>query len=281
MLVNSLNQTKTSFSHVFAHENVEITAIYTGLNYSNPVYYAFDTINGAPPLSFKSNGEAIEDYTISGNTVQNGTPTPSNPIDVVGCGTWDATNQSYKLPIDVNNTEYPIYLAQVQTTRRIKKLVLTGEESWTRAANSTFYGSFVNDYNKVSGVITICSHYIGDTNRTSTSSVADKSCCFRFDSEANTIYIRDTDISSATDFKSFLAVQYANGTPVTVWYVLATPETGTVNEPLQKIGTYVDTINYTQSGIAIPTINGTNTLTVSTTVLPSNIEATGRIKRII
>ena len=111
MLVNSLNQTKSSFSHVFAHENVEITAIYTGLNYSNPVYYAFDTINGAPPLSFKSNGEVIEDYTISGNAIQNGTPTPEAPVDVVGCGTWDATNQSYKLPIDVNNTEYPIYLA--------------------------------------------------------------------------------------------------------------------------------------------------------------------------
>lgn len=281
MLVNSLNQTKSSFSHVFAHQNDEITAIYGGLNYSNPVYYAFDTINGAPPLSFKSNGEAIEDYIISGNTVQSSTPTPEVPVDVVGCGVWDATQQSYKLPLTINNTDYPIYLGQVQTTRRIKKLVLTGEEEWTRASNSTFYGSFVTDYNKTQGIITICSHYVGDTNRASTSSVADKSCCFRYGSESDTIYIRDTDITSASAFKTFLATQYSNGTPVTVWYVLATPETAVVNEPLQKIGTYVDTINYTQSGIEIPTINGTNTLTTSTTVLPSNIEATGRIKRII
>ena len=44
----------------------------------------------------------------------------------------------YKLPLTVNGTEYPIYLGQVPTTRRIKKLVLTGEEAtWNARPNTT------------------------------------------------------------------------------------------------------------------------------------------------
>ena len=40
------------------------------------------------PYGFKlqASGEPLTDYTISGNTVQDGTPTPEAPVDVVGCG---------------------------------------------------------------------------------------------------------------------------------------------------------------------------------------------------
>jgi hypothetical protein len=78
-------------------------------------------------------------------------------------------------------------------------------------------------------------------------------------------------------FKQWLAAQYASGTPVTVWYVLATPETGIINEPLHKIGDYADTISYAQSGVEISTTKGFNTITTDTTVLPSNIEVKGVI----
>lgn len=83
---------------------------------------------------------------------------------------------------------------------------------------------------------------------------------------------------SLNDFKSFLAAQYANGTPVTVWYVLATPETGIVNEPLMKIGEYADTISFAQAGVTIPTVAGANTLTINTTVQPSSMSITGKIR---
>lgn len=376
MLVNSLNQTKSSFSHVFAHENDEVTAIYGGLNYSNVIYYAYDTINGVPPLSFKSNGEAIEDYTIEGNTLQDGTPTPEAPVDVVGCGVRTmnllykkiegcsissggviAANESfyvaiakvvqgetystvetymafytaeptigsisydssrivastfvapitgyvavrypsdysnemlnagstylpyepygYKLPLTIGGTEYPIYLGQVPTTRRIRKLVLTGEEEWTEVTGKKYWISVTN-YQK-NGLITKCTHYIGVDNGNGSSVFTNGTIGF-YSSGANRLMICDTSQSDVESFKQFLAAQYSAGTPVTVWYVLATPETAVVNEPLQKIGNYADTINYIQSGIAIPTINGTNTLAISTTVSPSNVEATGRIKRII
>ena len=54
---------------------------------------------------------------------------------------------------------------------------------------------------------------------------------------------------------------------MTVWYSTATPETGIVNEPLRKIGTYADEV----SGISIPTIAGANTLSVDTTLQPSEV----------
>jgi hypothetical protein len=76
-----------------------------------------------------------------------------------------------------------------------------------------------------------------------------------------------TTISSNTkeDFKAWIAQQYTNGTPVTVWYVLATATTGTVNEPLMKIGNYADTV----SSITVPMITGRDTFDVDTTLKPS------------
>lgn len=41
---------------------------------------------GPLPTTITADGSALLDYRIYGNTVQNGTPTPENPVDVVGCG---------------------------------------------------------------------------------------------------------------------------------------------------------------------------------------------------
>ena len=59
-----------------------------------------------------------------------------------------------------------------------------------------------------------------------------------------------------------------------IWYVLAKPETGIVNEPLHKIGDYADTISLEQAGVAIPTSDGDNTISFGTTVQPSGMSAT-------
>jgi len=71
--------------------------------------------------------------------------------------------------------------------------------------------------------------------------------------------------------KAYLASEYAAGTPVTVWYVLETPTEGIVNEPLYKIGDYADELTTTTP---IPTAKGSNTLTVDTTVQPSEVSIT-------
>ena len=43
-------------------------------------------LEGVPPLTFTSRGLPLINYLIEGNTVQNGTPTPSNPVEVNGVG---------------------------------------------------------------------------------------------------------------------------------------------------------------------------------------------------
>ena len=172
----------------------------------------------------------------------------------------------YKIPISSDNTTTPIYLGEVETTRRVKKLVLTGEENWTTYSEfsaQNCYQFYTNITNHNVNSEAISTHFVYTSNLRT---LIDNDGTFMFDSIK---YIR-VHISSCTtldDFKSYLATQYANGTPVTVWYVLAEPETGIVNEPLMKIGDYADST----SGITIPTITGKDTFDVETTLKPSEV----------
>jgi hypothetical protein len=62
---------------------------------------------------------------------------------------------------------------------------------------------------------------------------------------------------------------------VTVWYVLATEETGIVNEPLRKIGDYADTIDSTQTSAQIPTTAGSTAISwAGEGLAPSQVELT-------
>lgn len=59
------------------------------------------TLVGIPPLSFTSNGEDLVDYKIYGNSIQDGVPTPSAPIEIQSVG--ELTENGYKIPIVVKN----------------------------------------------------------------------------------------------------------------------------------------------------------------------------------
>ena len=43
-------------------------------------------IAGTPPLSLNAIGKPIISYKIYGNIIQNGTPSPESPVEVLGCG---------------------------------------------------------------------------------------------------------------------------------------------------------------------------------------------------
>ncbi len=172
----------------------------------------------------------------------------------------------YKLDISSGGTTTPIYLGEVQTTRKIKKFVLTGKENIDYSklgANNRF--TISNAFQTADYHIGICSHYKYEFVN------ANNTVYHTSNNMASAIFIFDNNYTSAADFKVYLAQQYANGTPVTVWYVLATPETTVVNEPLMHIGTYADTLSMEQAGVEIPTARGTNTLDVLTDVKPSEI----------
>lgn len=343
--------------------------IYTNLNNSGEVEAVYAakraTTTGTPPLLYSSKGYDLEDFLISGNTVQNGTPTPSNPVDVVGCGdrtenlidtndptarnnmyingngvvassggwwvsgyipieqgerytakdtqdrylfysekggtstfvnsnpkygftvpdginyvrVWGRKNSvmlvkgstvpssyvpyGYRIPITCGGVTQNIYLGEVPTTRNIKKLVLDGTENWILYDNN-YFSDIIDNTAKQNNVCK-CTHLISDGG-------------IYVGSSTSRLKVYSSAVSSVAqnldEWKAFLANQYAAGTPVTIWYVLAEPETGIVNEPLHKIGDYVDTISLSQSGITVPTIAGTNAITIETTVLPSSISVT-------
>jgi hypothetical protein len=182
----------------------------------------------------------------------------------------------YKIPISSASTTTPIYLGEVETTRRVKKLVLTGEENeWSDTYWSGAYVLYgLPDADRPTPIsnIGICSHFVQQNGN------ALRSGCFNIQYTAYNNHIAigfgKSGIPTLTAFKSYLAAQYAAGTPVTVWYALATPETEVVNEPLMKIGDYADSISYEQTVVSIPTVSGRNTFDVLGNVKPSNVELT-------
>lgn len=274
------NGTYAEVTGVYKADGTEITEIFQG---DRLVYSATNEIYGTVPLYYDGLGYELIDYVISGNAVQDGTPSPDALVDATGCGAWDEAQQSYKLPLTVNGTEYPIYLGQVETTRRIKKLVLTGEEDIAiRSGNARWYIP-IADMKIPAGMGAIewyCSHYQAIANDAAWTSYDYMISWSTVDSGSSRgLRIRDINfLTGATlaGFKTYLAAQYSAGTPVTVWYVLAEPETAVVNEPLMRIGDYADTISFAQAGVTIPTENGENILDMTSPVKPSEVYIKGK-----
>jgi len=139
------------------------------------------------------------------------------------------------------NKTTPIYLSEVPTIRRIKKLVLTGDGEYQNYSYDGTNGVRIlnmlkTTYKRADGLCNICK----------VSTVAGIRHCLWIGSGGGDPHLyfisilSDMGLSDASEFKSWVAQQYQNGTPVTIWYALANPETGIVNEPLAKIGNYAD-----------------------------------------
>lgn len=177
----------------------------------------------------------------------------------------------YKLDIKSGSTTIPVYLGQVQSTRKIKKLVLTGRETWSNygvPAGGIILSLAVTDFLKQAIVICACSHYPCNAN-ISNANYMQYGVCFFINK--NYLFMQDPAFRNQTDFTNYIAQQYDAGTPVTVWYVLANETTGVVNEPLRKIGDYVDSIT---NPVPLPTTPGINTIDVNTTLKPSEMSLT-------
>lgn len=178
-----------------------------------------------------------------------------------------------KIPISCGGTTTPVYLGEVQTTRQIKKLVLTGSESeWGYVGEDAtrYFRLVIGNLNDNIANMGVCSHYTQTAISSSTTNVG-FTIINSGSQNKDYLAIRPDNAASTSlaDFKSYLAQQYANGTPVTVWYVLATEETAVVNEPLMKIDSYSDSLT-----TSIPCTAGENSIDVQTTVAPSEVTAT-------
>ena len=231
------------------------------------------TLTGQPPLTFKADGTPLISWSMKGNGSQQGTPTPDNPVMPEFVGTLDGTD--WTIPITCAGQTVPVYLGQTQTVRRIKKLVLDGTEKILAYTGAAFLGFELNvsDMMTNSRKLGVCTHF--NPQQTGSGISTDG---ITFGANNKTVYvtlsqntINTFNLSDISTIKSWLAAQYAAGTPVTIWYVLATPVTAIVNEPLCKIGDYADELHSTDAAVTIPTVNGQNTLTVDTELQPSEM----------
>lgn len=230
-----------------------------------------DTITSFPATIYADSENASA--TIYGNMQQSGTPTPTTPIYPTECG--ELVSSSYTIPIVSGGVTTSIDFNSVQSTRQIKKLVMTGLEdwsissSWKKATTSVFYRA-INDIKTESNYVRyVVSSHLSSGSR---DEIYNNDIDLIGTSGSNTLTVRISDVVATTvsDFKTYLQQQYTNGTPVTVWYVLATPTTGIVNEPIRKIGDYVDSV----AAAAIPTTAGSQTFNIDTTLKPSSVSLT-------
>lgn len=201
---------------------------------------------------------------VNGQSSQASTPSASIPVYLTGVG--DLDDGQYKLPILLNSVETNINLELMQSTRQIKKIILDGTEGWTKSRNddTAFFKLQLSDYKLQT--VAFCSHFEYANVTQSGTTLG-----FYIVLGSGMIRIRTENVATTSleSFLSFLSTQHSNGTPVTIYYVLDTPETIISNEPLYKIDNYSDSIS-----ASIPTTDGANTLSVGTTVQPSEVTVT-------
>ncbi len=230
-----------------------------------------------PPTTIYCDGSNITTYSIKGNTVQNGTGTPDSPVMPEGCGDLEATGEhagQYKIPILTAQGSAVNYLGSVQSNRQIKKLVLTGDETLSYQVQPPLFIINIPSNYFIPRVTALCTEYTYNSAQSSilaNSQHGDFGLQYVNVRDEYNVWFNNSTYATNDEFKAYLAQQYANGTPVTVWYVLATEETAAVNEPLMKIGDYSDSIS---NAVSIPTTDGANSITVDTTVQPSEFTAT-------
>lgn len=219
--------------------------------------YTFTTASDSRYILFQINANVM---TATLNTLMlnlGSTPLPYEPYGI-------------KIPISSAGQTTSVYLGEVQSTRQIAKYEFTGQETWAKPTEtSSFQTGIVNNYLHIHQCSVICSHFKSIVNLNIGETLSENECAFYAPTGTNAFYIKKPSWT-LQEFKTYLQQQYAAGTPVTIWYVLAEPSTGIVNEPLRKIGNYVDTV----SGISIPTITGTDSLDVLTTLKPSEVSLT-------
>ena len=289
--INSAGEEKTSSvqtpqyrlnhtDYISVEPNTEYTFSYDG-DYSTSTTVAMCWFNnnkeivaksdyptsGQKVYSFSATAPTTAKYCIVNFTGYNGIG-KSDMIFTAGSTVPPYEPYGYKITISCDDTLIPIYLGETSTTRKIKKLVLTGEESFVYDSNYTRF-RFVIPNSLILGVRRtpiICTHYEAIADGRPIEEVT-RNTIYSDSARQDRWWIETEDFTSADDFKAYLAAQYAAGTPVTIWYILTTEETGIVNEPLMKIGNYADEI----INISVPTIVGTNTFDVDTTVQPSEV----------
>ncbi len=282
--VNLFDKTKATLNAVVTSDVGERP--YTGFAVSDYIavsegaYYLTNVVGFRRQVTL-STFDATKTFTgtlsISGGEISSETVTIDNNTKYIRINMSMTDNNIDSVMVNRGSTALPyepyvqptlsnIYLGAVQTTRKIKKIVLDGTETWNKELGVMFFITSVSMPLTSYGE-SFCSHY---TSQPSYDDVRANNFTFGV-SRRPALFIHDERFTTTDELQAYLQQQYSAGTPVCVWYILATPTTGIVNEPLRKIGDYADTVSMEQAGVQIPTNRGNTVIDVETTLKPSQM----------
>lgn len=174
-------------------------------------------------LGYFANGAFLTD-TAGGTVTSLGYDTSHLVPRVVGAPeTLSVDTQTATVPnlYAVGDYRDEVDVVSGTVTRRVGCHIFDGTEAFTLSGGA-FRTVALDD--KAANTRVVCSHFDGDVVPTmAVSSMPDLSVKGYGPNEA--IFFKYSAITTVADFKSYLAAQYAAGTPVIVWYPLTTPTT--------------------------------------------------------
>ena len=246
-------------------------------------------IEGVPPLSFKSKGYPLTAWSITGNTVQNGTPTPENPVDVQCVGDYDSETGLYKIPVVTrgkNLFDYKTMYGVLDKYLNENGEVLNSFGFWAITDYIPCSGT-VFTINSIGGILpAVClydSHKNFITGLAYGTGGAELKKPITIKSETNASYIRfsycimskpgtSDDLSKIQIEEGSTATPYEPyHEPIITPIYLPTPLYS--GEVMRSNGTITRSDGTTETFTApqIPTLNGTTIIDVYTAVKPSNV----------
>jgi hypothetical protein len=195
----------------------------------------------------------MRDYQIFGNSIQDGTPSPDNPIEIQSVGDFDEKSGKYKIPIevggknlfDINN------LVETSAIKIIdnKTIVVSGYPSSTtkklkelcpeiKVGQSIAFSMKTNGYNQI---------YFKNFNSGNTYYVSNGNSFTATEDllNANLYFYRQTSAQGGGN-ATISNIQFELGTQVTEYEPYREPQTHNIflDEPLRKVGDYADYIDF-------------------------------------
>ena len=217
--------------------------------------------SGQPLLFSSDHALPVQKLLVEIVPSQTGTPSPDNvcPITRYLTVEIDANGNvtSVTIPDDPVATDFMFFggtldvLTGELTITRAGK-VLDGTESWARIGSPTyrFYTGFnIQTVATPSDDTRGCSHF---PNKDVVGTTDNGFYAYNYTSSVMNIVIRYyPNYTTVTNWKNYLAAQYANGTPVTCWWELDPSYYETVQLTPKQIGTIIGTNNISANSGAV------------------------------
>ena len=235
MICNTIGLTADSFETLYVHGGAEVPEVYGSINYAHPIFYSLKTLTGATSYSFMGYPEPLKSYEISGNLVQNDTPTPTSPIYPQECGDNEYSDNLLKNGTYTDTLDLSTGLETLVNER----IVLTGNENinyygrYGRLNLPHFYIDFGAEHNIDTGCGSLlCTHYASSDEEMG---IGDFCCRYQVrlvnKANVNRIYFVDSRFTALSQFVSYVRNQYESGTPIVIQKIRDETHTKTINIP--------------------------------------------------